>query len=423
MRKGVPSVSEGSVAFHAGCSETSSPLQAVSSPSGLSRTVRLGVRSSEPTDSVTNATPHGPSTHGTEQKSKPKRVQAKRKLELEAGDPQDLKDGFGGPTWAQYPMASPSHTGGKASATEPKAHRPLCEKSRYDTSLSLLTRRFAELLGRSTDGVVDLNIVAQELNVAKRRIYDVTNVLEGIQLLQKTSKSHFKWLGSEVKKHTDYQRTILIEKEKKLDELIQSCMQQVHQICESRHRFAYLTYDDIQRIPSLREQTVIVIKAPAQTKLEVPHPAESLQVHLRSTQGPIEVFLCSDDPINMEATDSCVASDSHLNSSTNGHMPYMSSVQVSSKDSANHTSRISTISNPLSKPTQPSSPPTSTPVSPLPTSLQNPSEDQQNFVTLTPPLAVSLSREEYLLSLAEDEGITDLFSSVDLDQLPLDVPL
>lgn len=92
-------------------------------------------------------------------------------------------------------------------------------------------------------------------------------------------------------------------------------------------------------------------------------------------------------------------------------------------DSANHTSRISTISNPLSKPTQPSSPPTSTPVSPLPTSLQNPSEDQQNFVTLTPPLAVSLSREEYLLSLAEDEGITDLFSSVDLDQLPLDVPL
>lgn len=38
--------------------------------------------------------------------------------------------------------------------------------------------------------------------------------------------------------------------------------------------FAYLTYEDIQTIPSLKEQTVIVIKAPAETKLEVPHPEE-----------------------------------------------------------------------------------------------------------------------------------------------------
>lgn len=40
--------------------------------------------------------------------------------------------------------------------------------------------------------------------------------------------------------------------------------------------FAYLTYDDVQRISSLKEQTVIVIKAPAETKLEVPHPEEVL---------------------------------------------------------------------------------------------------------------------------------------------------
>lgn len=38
--------------------------------------------------------------------------------------------------------------------------------------------------------------------------------------------------------------------------------------------FAYLTYEDVQRIPNLKEQTVIVIKAPPGTKLEVPHPVE-----------------------------------------------------------------------------------------------------------------------------------------------------
>lgn len=60
-------------------------------------------------------------------------------------------------------------------------------------------------------------------------------------------------------------------------------------------------------------------------------------------------------------------------------------------------------------------------MSPPPTLLQSPSEDQQSFVTLTPPLAFSLDGEEYVLSLAEDEGITDLFSSVDLGNLPLDI--
>lgn len=347
---------------------------------------------------------------------------AKRKLELEAGDPQDLKDGGD----AKMPMASPSHTGGKAPAAKDSAHKPVHEKTRNDTSLCLLTRRFVELLGRSANGVLDLNKVTEELNVSKRRVYDVTNVLEGVHLIKKTSRSCIKWLGCRVEEQVDYQQKSLAEEERKLDELIQSCMQQIHQICENRHsqRFAYLTYEDVQRIPSLKEQTVIVIKAPAQTKLEVPHPAESLQVHLRSTQGPIEVFLCSDDPINMQATNSCAASGSLLNSSTTCRsstpvLPNKSSVQMSSKDNANHTSRISTVS----KPTQLSSPAPGTPASPMLTSPQNPSKDKLIFVTLTPPLEVPVGGEEYLLSLAEDEGITDLFSSVDLDQLPLDVPL
>ncbi|KAI3357993.1 hypothetical protein L3Q82_003018 [Scortum barcoo] len=207
---------------------------------------------------------------------------AKRRLELETSDPQDPQDG-GGAAQAKKPAAPLSHTEGKAPAPNPIARKSLFEKSRYDTSLGFLTRRFAELLRRSADGVLDLNLVAQELNAPKRRVYDVTNVLEGIQLIKKKSKNNIEWL-----------------------------------------------------IPSLKEQTVIVIKAPAETKLEVPHPEESLQVHLCSTQGPIEVFLCSDDPIPMEASDASVASDGHLNLSANRNdstplLPYSSFIQASSK--------------------------------------------------------------------------------------------
>lgn len=67
------------------------------------------------------------------------------------------------------------------------------ERSRFDTSLGLLTRKFAELLRCSADGVLDLNVVCRELGASKRRIYDITNVLEGIQLIKKKSKNHIQW--------------------------------------------------------------------------------------------------------------------------------------------------------------------------------------------------------------------------------------
>lgn len=37
---------------------------------------------------------------------------------------------------------------------------------------------------------------------------------------------------------------------------------------------AYVTYQDIRELGNLRDQTVIVVKAPSGTKLEVPDPEE-----------------------------------------------------------------------------------------------------------------------------------------------------
>lgn len=59
--------------------------------------------------------------------------------------------------------------------------------SRYDTSLGLLTKKFVDLLEATDDGIIDLNVASVQLNVQKRRIYDVVNVLEGIGILEKVS--------------------------------------------------------------------------------------------------------------------------------------------------------------------------------------------------------------------------------------------
>ena len=65
---------------------------------------------------------------------------------------------------------------------------------RYETSLGILTKRFVSLLRSSINGILDLNHAAELLDVQKRRIYDITNVLEGIGVIEKNSKNNIKWV-------------------------------------------------------------------------------------------------------------------------------------------------------------------------------------------------------------------------------------
>ncbi|XP_063700690.1 transcription factor E2F5 isoform X2 [Culicoides brevitarsis] len=71
------------------------------------------------------------------------------------------------------------------------------EEARPEKSLGLLTRRFVELMITSDNGILDLKQAAIVLNITqKRRIYDITNVLEGVGLIRKASKNSVQWLGS-----------------------------------------------------------------------------------------------------------------------------------------------------------------------------------------------------------------------------------
>lgn len=72
-----------------------------------------------------------------------------------------------------------------------------CAQSRHEKSLGLLTTKFVTLLQEAPDGVLDLKVAADILAVRqKRRIYDITNVLEGIGLIEKKSKNSIQWKGA-----------------------------------------------------------------------------------------------------------------------------------------------------------------------------------------------------------------------------------
>lgn len=143
------------------------------------------------------------------------------------------------------------------------------------------------------------------MEVQKRRIYDITNVLEGVGLLEKTSKNNIRWNGGEldetdpssplaVLQSSSYQsneedeensagkvelqamNTQLDSAERELDELIRLATNELHSSSEleANKKYAYVTYRDIRGINEFSDQTVIAIKAPSETKLEVPDPRE-----------------------------------------------------------------------------------------------------------------------------------------------------
>ncbi|XP_054709268.1 transcription factor E2F2-like [Uloborus diversus] len=142
--------------------------------------------------------------------------------------------------------------------------KTFCEKPRYDTSLGQLTKKFLKLLSDASDGIINLNTACALLDVPKRRLYDITNVLEGAGLVQKTSRNNIQWMGrasspcaSVLKFDLERDIDILESKENKLDELIYHMTNEIEAIKETDHRYYYVTAQDLKNIEEFAGKTII----------------------------------------------------------------------------------------------------------------------------------------------------------------------
>ncbi|XP_077384262.1 transcription factor E2F3-like isoform X2 [Festucalex cinctus] len=336
---------------------------------------------------------------------------AKRRLALDDSDHQYQSE----PSRTTRGRGSAALANG-AHLKTPKTPKSPPERTRYDTSLGLLTKKFVDLLAQSVDGVLDLNLAAETLQVQKRRLYDITNVLEGIHLIKKKSKNNIQWMGCNLlevegslnqRQRLTAEVSALAEEEQKLEQLIKRCSLDAKHMSEipSNEKFAYVTYEDIKQLGTLHDQTVIVVKAPTDTKLEVPDPDESLSIHLTSTRGPIEVLLCPDEnehssPVKNGGTD------------INGNSPFLKVLQEPTVPTASD--------GPPAAATTTVSVAALSPISSPYTSLLQQTEDQMPsslgpFLNLGPAL---LEQDDYLLGLGDGQGISDLFDSCDFDRMP-----
>ena len=172
-------------------------------------------------------------------------------------------------------------------------------RTRQENSLGELTKKFIQLIKQSENNTIDLNFAVTQLNVQKRRIYDITNVLEGIGLIEKWSKNKIRWKGSltmnisatthdpsnstanqEVQEDQEIQRLTeelrkMEDEERWLDETINLVENHLSEMTKDSlyEQFAYVTYEDIKKLNQTKENfdsTLLAIRAPKGTILEIP---------------------------------------------------------------------------------------------------------------------------------------------------------
>uniref|UniRef100_A0A915JXT8 E2F/DP family winged-helix DNA-binding domain-containing protein n=1 Tax=Romanomermis culicivorax TaxID=13658 RepID=A0A915JXT8_ROMCU len=183
---------------------------------------------------------------------------------------------------------------------------------RSEKSLGILTQKFLKLLQDARDGVVDLNLAADRLNVRqKRRIYDITNVLEGVGLIEKKSKNSVQWKGgnfgggksadSSIADNLFNLKLELIDLERQerlIDNQLKWLKQSRNNVVEHLDNKSHI-YNNIVQIAKLfANRTIFVLNCSKGTLFEAEYPKrdpESFKfcydLKIRSAGQPLNVFL------------------------------------------------------------------------------------------------------------------------------------
>ncbi|KAM3625771.1 uncharacterized protein V6R79_017369 [Siganus canaliculatus] len=164
------------------------------------------------------------------------------------------------------------------------------QQQRSLRSLSSLTRKFVQLLQEADNGVLDLKYAVKVLAVdCKRRLYDITNVLEGIGLITKMSKNTVRWKGNDPG-----------EKPSALSKRLRELKSELAYLEQKEHLL--LCFKHFHTLSS--GHTLLVVRAPSGTQLDVPIPKAvwdcptKYQIHLKSVNGPVDVVLLNKKSFN-----------------------------------------------------------------------------------------------------------------------------
>lgn len=199
-------------------------------------------------------------------------------------------------------------------------------RQRQENSLGELTKSFINYVRDSGTNTININDLVKKLKVKKRRIYDITNVLEGIGYIKKHAKNEISWLRTEMlceesNSRLNHSQTVhnqslqnksgknqlmlikeLEAQNKQLDASITKLKSKFVDISSNEEfsQYGYVTFDDLKLLTASEKINLLAIKAPKGTSLEIINPEETKNAYLK-TQSDMENGVIKRDDALLES--------------------------------------------------------------------------------------------------------------------------
>ena len=203
-----------------------------------------------------------------------------------------------------------------AAGDSPKLAETVKIPTRGDSSLRFLTTKFIEVLNACQGNSLELNEAVKSLGVQKRRIYDITNVLEGIGMVEKSGQSDVRFtkrIGAEyvvdddeggLGEGGDETECAQVEKEVMyLENVLRELESEEHQIREKMHAIVshdintmrlYVTDADVSFLPPIQQgDQILTILAPQGTQIQAKDDRSGAKVHIHSENMDLEIYAIS----------------------------------------------------------------------------------------------------------------------------------
>ena len=171
------------------------------------------------------------------------------------------------------------------------------EGTKQENSLGQLTKNFLQYIKKKESAKININDLVNDLSVKKRRIYDITNVLQGIGFIEKNGKNEINWIkGYKNNKGdlsslpsnyiTDYNNLkIELENLKKenqeIDEKLNKFKEEFNllSVKQDFSKYGYITFDDISNLSKNDGLDFIIVKAAKGTVINVIDDEESKRAY------------------------------------------------------------------------------------------------------------------------------------------------
>lgn len=166
------------------------------------------------------------------------------------------------------------------------------KKDKEKNSLAGLTQKFLQVLSTSNQKEMDLVEMEKVLNITKRRLYDITNVLFGAGIIEHSGKSKVRMIQKSFELNEEKGLEELALKEREIDimrEVVENEIENLQNSADFNY-YAYFTDEDIRRLSQKNPMSFFAFQSPPDLKLEVVEEEDLYKLLCTSDIGGVNLI-------------------------------------------------------------------------------------------------------------------------------------